>query len=166
MGFSKSYIGTYMAMGTLAAAIAAIPIGVVADRVGRKKSVLWAIALTTLAAIGEVAILNPMLLLGVSFAKGVGSTFKQVVQNPFLMENSTPDERIHLFSVNQALQTVASVLGSGLAGLFPLLLAFAAQSFGWLEFVEVAQLRMALAFSIIFLLISSNPLKGTVLLRI
>ena len=159
MGFSKSYIGTYMAMGTLAAAIAAIPIGVIADRVGRKKSVLWAIVLTTLAAIGEVAILNPMFLLGVSFAKGVGSTFKQVVQNPFLMENSTPEERIHLFSVNQALQTVASVFGSGLAGLFPLLLAFAAQSLGWLEFVEVTQLRMALAFSIVFLLISAIPIS-------
>lgn len=158
LGFSKSYIGTYMAMKTLAAALAAIPIGVIADRMGRKKSILWAIAFTALATIGEVTLLNQALLLVASFAQGIGSTFKSVVQNPFLMENSEPHERIHLFSVNQALQTVASVMGSGLAGLFPLILAFAAQRFGWLEFVEVTQLRLALAFSVVFLAISAIPM--------
>ncbi|NLN84342.1 MAG: MFS transporter [Firmicutes bacterium] len=158
LGFSKSYIGTFMAMKTMAAAISAIPIGVVADRVGRKRSVLWAIFFTILATIGEVTLMNQALLLLASFAQGIGSTFKSVVQNPFLMENSEPHERIHLFSVNQALQTVASVLGSGLAGLMPLIFAFTAERLGWLELVEVTQLRMALAFSIVFLIISAIPM--------
>ncbi|MCE5197122.1 MAG: MFS transporter [Negativicutes bacterium] len=158
LGFSKSYIGTYMAMNTLAAAIAAIPIGVIADRVGRKKSVMWSIGLNTVATLAEVTFLNPAILLFVSFSKGIGSTFKAVVQNPFLMENSKPEERIHLFSVNQALQTVASVGGSALAGVFPMLLAFFAQAMGWTDFLEVSQLRLALAFSTIFLVLSAIPM--------
>ena len=158
MDFDKSYIGIYMAAGTLAAAISAIPIGVMADRFGRRRSVLAAIVLTTASAMGEVSTLNPFLLLAFSFTKGIGSTFKAVVQNPFLMENSTAQERIHLFSVNQALQTVASVGGSMLAGVLPLLFAFIAQSMGWLEYVEAEQLRFALAASIMFMALSFIPM--------
>ena len=158
MGFDKSYIGIYMAAGTLAAAISAIPIGVMADRFGRRRSVLAAIILTTASAVGEVSTLSPFLLLAFSFTKGIGSTFKAVVQNPFLMENSTAQERIHLFSVNQALQTVASVGGSMLAGVLPLFFAFIAQSMGWLDYVEAEQLRFALAASIVFMALSFIPM--------
>lgn len=158
VGFDKTYIGYYMAAGTLAAAISSIPIGVLADRFGRRRSVLAAILLTTLSACGEVATLNPILLIVFSFTKGIGSTFKAVVQNPFLMENSTPRERIHLFSVNQALQTVASVGGSVLAGLLPMLFAFIAQAAGWIDVLEASQLRFALGFSVIFVALSSIPM--------
>ena len=158
MGFDMVFIGNYMAVGTFAAAASAIPIGVMSDRFGRKRSVLWAIALTTISAICEVAFTIPALLLFFSFTKGIGSTFKSVVQNPFLMENSTPRERIHLFSVNQAIQTVASMIGSALAGILPLVAAYFANQYGWLDYVEADQLRFALGASIVFMAMSFIPM--------
>ncbi len=158
LGFSKSYIGTFMAMASLATAVSSIPIGIMADRMDRRRTVLYAIALTAISGAGQVIFTQPQLLLLFSFTKGAATTFKGVVQNPFLMENSSPRERIHLFSVNHALQTVAGMVGSALAGILPFVLMLAAEAMGLPGMLELHQLRYALAISLVFVVLSAIPI--------
>src|SRR5690242_12477036 len=56
LGFSKSYIGTFMAMASLATALASIPIGIMADRMDRRQTILCAIFLTAVSGIGQVTV--------------------------------------------------------------------------------------------------------------
>ncbi len=157
LGFSKSYIGTFMAMASLATAVSSIPIGIMADRMDRRRTILCAIALTAISGTGQVACTQPQLLLLFSFTKGAATTFQGVVQNPFLMENSSPRERIHLFSVNHALQTVAGMVGSALAGILPFILMLVVDAMGLPAILELSQLRYALAISLIFVVLASLP---------
>ena len=52
---------------------------------------------------------------------GAGSTLMMVSGSPFLTENSTKEERAHLFSVSMAMFTVSGIGGSFLGGSLPVL---------------------------------------------
>ncbi|MDL2248593.1 MFS transporter [Tyzzerella sp. OttesenSCG-928-J15] len=157
MGFSKSFIGTYMAYSTIASAVFSVPIGVISDRIGHKKVCIAAALILIVGTVGEVSFLIPGLLLFASFIKGIGSAAFMVVQNPFIMNNSTDKERIHVFSLNHASVCMASVLGSLLAGVLPALAALFINSSGALISIEASSLRTSLAISVIFVVLSIIP---------
>jgi MFS family permease len=58
-------------------------------------------------------------LLACTFLAGVAGAFLLVVISPFLMRNSTPQERTHLFSMNIVVSQATTVLGELLGGALP-----------------------------------------------
>jgi MFS family permease len=158
MGFSKSFIGMYMAAATISGAIFSLPIGIVSDNFGHKKICAAATGLMLISTLGEIYFLYPAFLLMISFVKGISSAAFMVVQNPFLMNNSSPEERIHVFSVNHAATTMASVLGSLFAAVVPAVLAFAFKSSSAFNMVEANSLRICLGVSTVFVLIALIPI--------
>lgn len=155
LGYSVSTIGILVFVETLASGLASLPAGIFSDRFGRKRSLYYAIILSGLAAFGQISFTQTLpLLLFFNFMRGTSNTLKNISQAPFLMENSRAEERVHLFSTNQALSTMASVLGNTLGGALPALLL--TQSF--INGLEINALRWTLGLSIGFYFLAAIPI--------
>ncbi len=123
LGYSPAFIGLLVGLPALVATVAAVPAGVVGDRVGYRKLLVVGLAL---AASGFVlAALSPtrgaLLAFGVLF--GLSRTFLDVVNAPFMALHSGDTERTHLFSVQFSTRTLSGFLGSLVAGGLPTLFA-------------------------------------------
>ena len=154
LDYSVSTIGVLVFVETLASGLASLPAGIFSDRFGRKRSLYYAIILSGLAAFGQITFTQTLpLLLFFNFMRGSATTLKNISQSPFLMENSRAEERVHLFSANQALSTMASVLGNTLGGALPALLI--SQSF--INGLEINALRWTLGISIGFYFLAAVP---------
>lgn len=154
LGYSVSTIGVLVFVETLASGLASLPAGIFSDRFGRRRSLYYAIILSGLAAFGQISFTQTLpLLLFFNFMRGTSNTLKNISQSPFLMENSKAEERVHLFSTNQALSTMASVLGNTLGGALPALLL--TQSF--INGLEINALRWTLGISIGFYFLAAIP---------
>lgn len=59
------------------------------------------------------------MILAFSAVSACFSALHHVTESPFMAENSEPEERIHLFSVEQGLATLAAMAGALIAGFLP-----------------------------------------------
>ncbi len=154
LNYSVSTIGLLVFVETLASGLASLPAGIFSDRFGRRRSLFYAIILSGLAAFGQITFTQTLpLLMFFNFMRGSATTLKNISQSPFLMENSRAEERVHLFSTNQALSTMASVVGNTLGGALPAMLI--SQSF--VNGLEINSLRWTLGLSISFYFLAAIP---------
>jgi MFS family permease len=156
LGFREDFIGYMFLLGGLVAGLAAFPVGIVCDKIGRKKSLLTGVIVGSVFNAVLVCTSNPILLLTASLFAGFGGLFSViigVVGSPFIMENSKPEERTHLFSINVATWFLSSMAGSFAGGFLP-------RVFGGLLGVgneSVMAYRVTLAVSVVFLFLSFLP---------
>jgi len=115
LGMPETVNGKVISMTAMASAIMLVPAGFLSDRFGRKWMIVGGavLAVTTLFYRGIAVAETP--IIAAAFLTGLFMAFVQVSGIPFLAENSSPTERVKLFSVNFAIVTIANVLGS-LAG--------------------------------------------------
>lgn len=123
-GFREGFIGNLLSVGALAMSLLALPAGLLADRIGRKRSLLLSGFVVSAFVLVRATTLKGDLLLTASALSGLGAAFAAVTSAPFLMENSTPEERTHLFSINFSATLIASVIGNALGGKLPDLFRF------------------------------------------
>ncbi len=116
LGFSESVNGSVIAINSLATALMLIPAGLLSDKFGRKRLLIIGTLLTAILLFGRsiVTVEQPILMFG--FFAGIVWALSQVSGVPFLAENSSPNERMHLFSIHFAMVTVANVIGNLLGG--------------------------------------------------
>jgi MFS family permease len=118
-GYSVEFLGGLQSTPNLIALFGALPAGVLVDIIGRKRSLLLAGVLRTLATLGIVVAPGPAWLwvsvVGFGLAQAVG----MVSSAPFMMENSTDEERNALFSANFGLQTLVGFFGTLVGGYLP-----------------------------------------------
>ena len=115
LGFREDFIGYMLLLGGLAAGLAAFPAGIICGKVGRKKTLLTGVAVGSIFNAILVFTSNPILLLTVNLFQGFGGLagiLFWVAQAPFMMENSEPEERTHLFSINLATWFLSNMAGS------------------------------------------------------
>jgi len=118
-GYSRSFLGSLQSMPNLIALIGTIPAGVLVDRIGRKRSILLASVLRTAATLGIVVAPGPVWLQLSVIGFGIAQSLGMVSSAPFMMENSTPEERNTLFSANFGLQTLVGFAGTFVGGYLP-----------------------------------------------
>jgi MFS family permease len=122
-GYPITFIGAFWLVNMACHGLAALPAGIIADRFGRRRSFFIATSISVVAqgsllfTSGEVAIL---VLAGLA---GLGEAFHAVTGAPFMMENSEPRERAHLFSLNSAFLQFSRFAGSLTGGFLPLVWA-------------------------------------------
>lgn len=119
-GFPESFVGRALSMNALGLALAALPAGVLAERWGRRRTLVLGAVLEGLGHLARASFTHPGAILATGFAIGTGQAMFQIAAAPFLTEHSTPRERTHLFSTFFASALLAGVLGSALGGLMPL----------------------------------------------
>ncbi len=145
------YIGAVLGVQALAHGGNALPAGVLADKYGRKRS-FFAASLCAIVAYALVLLTtNPFALILLAAIVGIGESFHGVVGGPFLMENSEPRERMHLFSLSASLESVSAIFGAILGGALPVVFMGAGM-------VRVDALRLALFASLPFAVAELVPL--------
>ncbi|GEM_PF-171878 len=122
-GYSITFIGTFWLVNMLCHGITALPAGIIADRFGRRRSFFIATTVSVVAQGSLLFLHSPASILVLAGLAGFGEAFHGVTGAPFMMENSEPKERVHLFSLNAAFLQVSRFAGSMSGGFLPLLWA-------------------------------------------
>lgn len=119
LGYRPDFIGLFSAMPALGALASAVPIGMLADRVGRKP-VLIATALLTPAFLAAIALGTsaPWLLI-CALIQGFVSSAYWVSNLPLLTRNTTEKQRVGVFALNSFLLLGIGSLGNLLGGMIP-----------------------------------------------
>ncbi|MEH7237097.1 MFS transporter [Bacillus sp. JJ1562] len=112
LGYSEQTNGTIIAMTALASAIILVPAGLMSDKFGRKKVMLLGMAVSTIAFFARSILDVEQLLVATAFLTGLSTAFIQVSGIPWLAENSTAKQRVHLFSFHSAIMMFAQVVGN------------------------------------------------------
>jgi len=122
-GNDEAFLGLLMSLMSLSALVLGLPMGVLADRMGRKRALLLGGLLSTTASL--VAILSPIdwPLAAAMVALGAGNALYMATGPAFMAENATEEERSTLFSLQSGLSMLVAFAGSALGG--PLPAAFA-----------------------------------------
>lgn len=145
LGMPETINGKVISMSSLATAITLVPAGFLSDRYGRKWLIFLGTLLTSLTLFfRSIAVIETPIIYA-AFLTGIFMAFVQVAGVPFLAENSSPSERVHLFSIHFALMTVANVIGSLLGGVIADVLQLLPQ-FGAVEALRWALLIGSLIF--------------------
>lgn len=120
-GFGRDFLGLLNAMPSISALLFGIPIGMLSDRLGRKRSMLIGVAVSVLCMGLEVTLLDPNLILLAAFVNGLGAMLYFLSHAPFMMKISDQDNRTLLFSLSFGLLTISGAAGNLFAGQLPAL---------------------------------------------
>ncbi|MBI1798545.1 MAG: MFS transporter [Candidatus Eisenbacteria bacterium] len=117
--FQEAFIGHAIALHGLGMACAALPAGVLADRWGRRRTLILGAVLDGLGMAARANTPAPGVILAASVMSGAGQALLAIAAAPFLTEHSSPRERTHLFSAFFANSLIAGVAGSLIGGWLP-----------------------------------------------
>jgi len=118
-GLDEQVMGGLFALGTFGSAITAIPAGLVADRIGRKRSfIIGACAMVVITVLRASTFNVPFLRL-LHFAEGAFVMLFMASYAPFVAENTTAENRVHAFSLGAMGMLGAGILGNMLGGALP-----------------------------------------------
>ncbi len=153
-GYHEQTIGRFLAVQSVAAALASMPMGWLADRTSRRTTYLVGLAfLVTGYALVVFSYASTIVLLA-CMINGIGNGAMMVTIQPFLQENSRRRQRPFLFSLNFSMGLVMSIFAGLLAGWLPRL-------FHFLQLVpehnETEALRFTLGVGVGFLVLAVWP---------
>ena len=123
LGYRPDFIGVFSAMPAIGSLISAVPVGLLADRIGRKPVLLLTAVLTPLFLAACALVTSPFWLLSCAFMQGVVSTAYWVTNLPLLTESTTERQRVGVLALNSFLLLGIGSLGSLLGGAIPEVMA-------------------------------------------
>ncbi|MBU7047105.1 MAG: MFS transporter [Theionarchaea archaeon] len=119
LSYSEYFLGILLSASSFAAALFSLPAGIMGDRFGRKKCLIIGTA-GSVASMGLLITVQSQWILVVANALlGFTVTVTYVSFAPFMMENTSSRERVHLFSVNGAVVTLGFTAGEFIGGRLP-----------------------------------------------
>ncbi|MFZ5825115.1 MAG: MFS transporter [Bacillota bacterium] len=121
IGKSIEFVGLRILISSIAAAVTAIPAGMLSDRLGRRASFILGDGIGAAIALLSIMTTNDILLLTLPVIGALFGNMHGVAEPAFMAENSEAEERVHLFSVGSALRTLSAAVGMLLAGWLPVL---------------------------------------------
>jgi len=119
LGFDEKLLGNLVTTSSLTALVVALPMGYLADILGRKISLLISAVLVSFT-IGMMVIWPvTSILYAMNILSGVAQSLAGITMSPFLMENSSERERTYLFSFSSGIQMVSASVGNWIGGYLP-----------------------------------------------
>ena len=119
LGFDEKLLGNLVTTSSITALVFALPMGYLADILGRKFSLLISAALICLSVAMMVVWPVPGILYAMNILSGIAQSLAGVTMSPFLMENSSERERTYLFSFSSGIQMVSASVGNWIGGYLP-----------------------------------------------
>jgi MFS family permease len=120
VGFRKDFIGYMLSFGELAMGLGALPAGLLCDRIRRRRSFILATSSGVILGFIQVFALDGTILLITSLLSGgISSALYIVAWAPFMVEHSSPKERVYLFSMSSVLGWIFSMVGNMIGGILP-----------------------------------------------
>ncbi|MGM0411488.1 MAG: MFS transporter [Bacillota bacterium] len=116
LGYSEEFIGSISSLRFIIAGIIAIPSAILATKIGYKKSLIISALLSILSISGIAIVDGRNLLILFNVIWGSSTMIVSVITAPFLVKNSTPEERSHLFGLNFAMIMITGMVGRSFFG--------------------------------------------------
>lgn len=123
LGFDKGFLGFLASIPSGVILVLGLPLGVLADRIGRRTSLLLGNVGMTLATFILVGAASPAMMVAGVALLGVSQAVSLLSSGPFMMMVSKDSTRTTLFSAQFGLTTLAGFAGSLLGGQLPRWLA-------------------------------------------
>jgi MFS family permease len=118
-GYDETILGLLVTTSSLTALLVALPMGYLADRLGRKFSLILG-SLATAAGVAVIVLFPSVtVFISANILMGFGQSLAGVSMGPFLMENSGEKERTYLFSFSSGLQMASAFVGNWIGGYLP-----------------------------------------------
>jgi MFS family permease len=151
LGFSPTFLGVFISSNLIASAVFLIPGGAISDRIGRKLTLVLSTGLMFWSVIILCTVQDKYFLILANSMRGVSESLILVTVTPFIMEQSENYERMHLFSINAALNSFSIMFGTLIGGVLPTVFAFTVQTLA-------VQYRYTLLTTALFSLLAFAPL--------
>ena len=119
LNFDQNLLGQLITVTSMTALLTAVPMGFLADRLGRKNSLLLAGTLVSVGILMTVLIPSRLMFYVMNALIGMAQGLAAVTMSPFLLENSGEQERTYLFSLSSGLQMAAASVGNSVGGYLP-----------------------------------------------
>lgn len=119
LGYQPDFIGVFSAMPAVGACIAAVPTGMLVNRIGRKPVLLLTAFLTPLTLALCALMTSAPLLIVANLVQGLVSTAYWVTNLPLLSESTTQEQRVGVLALNSFLLLGIGALGNLLGGAIP-----------------------------------------------
>ncbi len=119
LNMDANVVGQLTSTSSMTALILALPMGYLADILGRKKAFIIGGLAVCLAVGGMVIWPFKGMLFAMSILSGAAQSLSAVTMSPFQLENSGPEERTYLFSLASGAQMTASFVGNSIGGNLP-----------------------------------------------
>ncbi len=123
LGYATTFVGLFWMVDMLFHGMFAFPAGLIGDKIGRRKAFILGTVLSIVARGALLFARDPETLLLLAAISGMGEGFHAVAGAPFMMENSEPRERPHLFSLSASFGSASLFVGSLSGGFLPLIWA-------------------------------------------
>lgn len=154
LGYREDFLGLLLSIVFVSTGLFALPAAMICDRVGRKRTLV----LSSVLLAGSLSLLYTIpdgrVLLAMSALYGIATSCSTVAGSPFMAENSSREDRMHLFSMNSFTFTLAAVLGNLAGGVMPGLLA----GYAGLDIAGLLPYRLTLYLSLAAVLVTLLPL--------
>jgi len=153
-GYDETFLGLLTSVSSAAAMAMAIPAAYLAERFSQKWIMIATGVVSAAAFLGLVLLPTRGFLILFNIVSGLAQSTRQVTVSPFLMHNTTREERQYVFSFNFGLTTIAGFVGNLVGGLMPLWLG------GWVGVPATSKLayRLALGSMVLISLLATGPL--------
>lgn len=119
LSYSEYFLGILLSASSFAAALFSLPAGIIGDRIGRKRCLIGGTAGTAVSMGLLITVESQGILVLANALLGFSTTVTYLSFAPFMMENTSQDERVYLFSVNGALATLGLTAGEFIGGRLP-----------------------------------------------
>ena len=119
LGYNEAFVGNLITASSLTALVAALPMGYLADLLGRKNALILSTALLGASTVGMVLWPSQGMLYALNVLSGLAQSLMGVTMAPFMMENSREHERTYLFSFSSGLQMAMASVGNWIGGYLP-----------------------------------------------
>ncbi|HZQ07171.1 MAG TPA: MFS transporter [Anaerolineae bacterium] len=149
--YDEAMVGQVNALAALGVAVGGLPAGMLYNGWRGRRCFLLATAGIGFSMALRSLVSSPWALLLGALLNGLANALFYVSIFPFITEQSKPQERIHLFSMNSAVWMGFAIAGSFIAGYLPVLISLNNQSSGVL-FSERASLLLAAGLALVALI--------------
>jgi len=119
LGYHADFIGIVTGVPAIGALISSIPVGILADRIGRKPLLLISAALTPLTLVGVAIGTDGPFLITASILNGILASAYWITNLPMLTESTSEQERVGVLAMNSFLLLGVGALGSLIGGIVP-----------------------------------------------
>jgi MFS family permease len=154
LGYDEQSVGLLISVSLLATGLFAFPAAQCCDRMGSKTCLVISGILTAVSLYLLYTVTSLDMLLVLSVLNGIFATIPTVIGVPFLMENTTSGDRLHLFSFNYGVFVIATMIGTALGGYLPHISSL----FFAIPRISVEAYRFTLMVSLVVAVVSIIPL--------
>lgn len=165
-GLDEQVMGSLFALNTLAMAIAAIPAGLLADRLGRRKSFILGSFPALVVAVLKMSTMNVGFLRILYLIDGTFIMLFMASTSPFVVENTDQQNRMHAFSLSTMMMLAAGIVGNYFGGNLPKLVRLLSPGLSELAVYRVifggGVTLMCLGFTLLFRIVDIAPPVNTI----